>query len=66
MQNADFAKHFKGESPFSWYAGYTNEIIDFAYQQMAKKYREGREEEFDIVAHSHVRVMFWAMFARAL
>ena len=66
LAQAEFSKHFKGESPFSWYAGYTNEIIDFAVNKMAEKYREGREEEFDIVARSHVRVMFWAMFARAL
>ncbi|OCQ23649.1 hypothetical protein A7985_06825 [Pseudoalteromonas luteoviolacea] len=66
LANTDFEKHFKGQSPFSWYAGYTNEIIDFALDKMAHKYRAGREEEFDIVAHSHVRVMFWAMFARAL
>lgn len=66
LAKAQFAEHFKGESPFSWYAGYTNEIIDFAHVKMAEKYRKGREEEFDIVAKSHVRVMFWAMFARAL
>jgi glyoxylase-like metal-dependent hydrolase (beta-lactamase superfamily II) len=66
LAKADFSKHFKGESPFSWYAGYANEVIDFAHAKMAEKYRKGREEEFDIVAKSHVRVMFWAMFARAL
>ncbi|MCF6442877.1 MBL fold metallo-hydrolase [Pseudoalteromonas luteoviolacea] len=66
LEKTDFSKHFKGESPFTWYAGYTNEIIDFAHKKMAEKYRKGREEEFDIVAYSHVRVMFWAMFARAL
>lgn len=66
LGKASFAQHFKGESPFSWYAGYTNEVIDFALAKMAEKYRKGREEEFDIVARSHVRVMFWAMFARAL
>ena len=66
LAKAEFSKHFKGDSPFAWYAGYTNEIIDFAVSQMAEKYRKGREEEFDIVAKSHVRVMFWAMFARAL
>jgi len=66
LEKADFIQHFEGESPFSWYAGYTNEVIDFALAKMADKYRKGREEEFDIVAKSHVRVMFWAMFARAL
>ncbi len=66
LSGADFAEHFKGESPFAWYSGYTNEVIDFALTKLAKKYRKGREEEFDIVARSHVRVMFWAMFARAL
>ena len=66
LAKAKFADYFKGESPFSWYAGYTNEVIDFALAKMAEKYRKGREEEFDIVARSHVRVMFWAMFARAL
>ena len=63
---ANFAKHLKNDSPFSWYAGYTDEIINFAHAQLSKKYREGREEEFDIVAKSHVEALFWAMFARAL
>ena len=62
----DFSAHLKGDSPFEWYAGYTNEIIDFAHKKMAEKYRKGREKEFDIVAKSHVEVMFWAMFSRAL
>ena len=66
LAKVDFSKHLKGDSPFEWYAGYTDEIINFAHQEMAKKYRTGREKEFDIVAKSHVRVMFWAMFARAL
>lgn len=66
LAQADFAENFKGESPFSWYAGYTNDVIDFATAKLANKYRKGREEEFDIVGRSHVRVMFWAMFARAL
>ena len=63
---SDFSVHLEGESPFEWYDGYTNEIIDFAHQKMASKYRSGREKEFDIVAKSHVTVMFWAMYARAL
>ncbi len=63
---ADFSTHLKGDTPFAWYQGYSNQIIDFAHKQLAKKYRKGREKEFDIVAESHVRVMFWAMFARAL
>lgn len=66
FSKSDFSAHLKGDSPFEWYEGYTNEIIDFAHNQMANKYRIGREKEFDIVAKSHVRVMFWAMFARAL
>ncbi|WP_299137312.1 MBL fold metallo-hydrolase [uncultured Vibrio sp.] len=66
LAQSNFAEHFEGESPFTWYDGYTNEIIDFAHKKMAEKYRKGREGEFDIVAKSHVRVMFWAMFARAL
>ncbi len=31
---------------------------------LAKKYRKGREEEFDIVGKSHVEVFYWAMFTR--
>ncbi|MBY4679129.1 MBL fold metallo-hydrolase [Marinobacterium arenosum] len=64
--NADFSAHLKSDTPFAWYAGYSDEVIDFATDLLAKKYREGREEEFDIVARSHVKVMFWAMLARAL
>jgi glyoxylase-like metal-dependent hydrolase (beta-lactamase superfamily II) len=66
LSKADFSIHFKGDSPFEWFAGYSDEIIDFAHKKMAIKYRSGREKEFDIVAKSHVRVMFWAMFARGL
>ncbi len=63
---ADFSVHLKGETPFEWYGGYSDEIIDHAHKRMADKYRKGREQVFDIVARSHIRVMFWAMFARAL
>lgn len=63
---ADFSVHLKGDTPFAWYGSYGDEVIDFATNLLAKKYREGREEEFDIVARSHVEVLFWAMFARAL
>lgn len=63
---ADFSVHLKGETPFEWYGGYSDEIIDYAHKKMADKYRKGREKVFDIVAKSHIRVMFWAMFARAL
>lgn len=66
FSKSDFSAYLKGDSPFEWYDGYTNEIIDFSHEQMANKYRKGREKEFDIVAKSHVTVMFWAMFARAL
>ncbi|MCX4026892.1 MBL fold metallo-hydrolase [Endozoicomonas sp. SM1973] len=63
---ADFSNHLKSNTPFAWYAGYSDEVIDFATSLLAEKYREGREEEFDIVARSHVEVLFWAMLARAL
>ena len=63
---ADFSAHLKSDTPFAWYGGYSDEVIDFAFNLLAKKYREGREEEFDIVARSQVEVLFWAMFARAL
>ena len=62
----DFSPHLKSDTPFAWYGGYGDEVIDFATNLLNKKYREGREEEFDIVARSHVEVLFWAMFARAL
>ena len=42
LEKADFLEHFKGESPFSWYAGYTNDVIDFAVNKMAEKYRKGQ------------------------
>ena len=66
LAKADFSKHLKSDTPFAWYAGFANDVIEYAHQQLADKYREGREEEFDIVARSHVEVMFWAMLARAL
>jgi len=63
---AKFSTHLKGDTPFEWYGGYSDEIINYAHKKMADKYRKDREKVFDIVAKSHVRVMFWAMFARAL
>lgn len=66
FSKTDFSIHLNGETPFEWYAGYSDAIIDHAHEKMANKYRKGREKVFDIVAKSHVRVMFWAMFARAL
>lgn len=63
---ADFSAHLKSDTPYAWYGGYSDEVIDFAVSLLTKKYRKGREEEFDIVARSHVKVLFWAMFARAL
>ncbi len=63
---ADFSAHLKSDTPFAWYGGYSDEVIDFATKLLMEKYREGREEEFDIVARSHVEALFWAMFARAL
>ena len=64
--NADFSAHLKSDTPFAWYGGYSDEVIDFELNLLAEKYRGGREEEFDIVARSQVDVLFWAMFARAL
>jgi glyoxylase-like metal-dependent hydrolase (beta-lactamase superfamily II) len=63
---ADFSAHLKSDTPYAWYGGYSDEVIDFATNLLKEKYREGREEEFDIVARSHVEVLFWAMLARAL
>ena len=63
---ADFSAHLKSDTPYAWYGGYSDEVIDLATKLLSKKYREGREEEFDIVGRSHVKVLFWAMFARAL
>ena len=66
FSTADFSIHLKSDTPSAWYAGYANEVIDSAHKLLAKKYRKGREEEFDIVGRSHVEVLFWAMYARAL
>lgn len=63
---ADFSTHLKSDTPYAWYGGYSDEVIDFATNLLREKYREGREEEFDIVARSHVEILFWAMLARAL
>ncbi len=44
--------------------GYKVEVIDFTHELLAKKYRKGREQEFDIVGKTHVEAFYWAMFTR--
>jgi len=61
---ADFQKGIKEGSPYSWFEAYKDQVVDYAMEIFAKKYRAGREEEFDTVAHSHVEALFWAMFTR--
>lgn len=60
----DFSDHIKGDLPYAWFDGYKIEVIDFAHNLLAEKYRKGREQEFDIVSKSHVEVFYWAMFTR--
>ncbi len=60
----NFSDHIKGDSPYAWFDGYKVEVIDFAHDLLAGKYRKGREEEFDIVGRTHVEVFYWAMFTR--
>ncbi len=62
FSKADFSVHIKGDSPYAWFHGYRDEVIDFAHELLAEKYREGKEEEFDIVARTHVESFYWAMF----
>ncbi len=64
FSEANFSDHIKGDSPYAWFNGYKVEVIEFAYELLAKKYRKGREVEFDIVGKSHVEVFYWAMFTR--
>jgi len=61
---ANFQKGLKEGSPYSWFEAYKNQVVDHAMEIFAKKYKAGREEEFDIVAQSHVETLFWAMFTR--
>ena len=60
----NFSDHITGDLPYAWFDGYKVEVIEFANQLLAEKYREGREEEFDIVSKSHVESFYWAMFTR--
>jgi len=61
---SDFSDHLSGDLPYAWFDGYKVEVIDVAHELLAKKYRKGREEEFDIVSRSHIETFFWAMFTR--
>ena len=61
---ANFQDGIKEGSPYSWFEAYKDQVVDHAMEIFAKKYRAGREEEFDKVAHSHVETLFWAMFTR--
>ena len=60
----DFSDHTKGDFPYAWFNGYKVEVIDFAHELLARKYRNGREQEFDIVGKTHVEAFYWAMFTR--
>ncbi len=64
FSNSNFSDHIKGDSPYAWFDGYKVEVIGNAHALLAKKYRKGREEEFDIVGKTHVEVFYWAMFTR--
>jgi glyoxylase-like metal-dependent hydrolase (beta-lactamase superfamily II) len=60
----DFSDHIKGNLPYAWFDGYKVAVIDFAHELLARKYRTGREQEFDIVGKTHVEAFYWAMFTR--
>ena len=60
----NFSDHVKGDLPYAWFDGYKVEVINFAHELLAEKYRSGREEEFDIVGKTHVEAFYWAMFTR--
>ena len=60
----NFSDHIKGDLPYAWFNGYKIEVIDFAHELLARKYRKGREQEFDIVGKTHVEAFYWAMFTR--
>ena len=64
FSNSNFSNHIKGDSPYAWFDGYKVEVIGNAHEMLAKKYRKGREEEFDIVGKTHVEVFYWAMSTR--
>ncbi|WP_163831819.1 MBL fold metallo-hydrolase [Spartinivicinus ruber] len=58
--------HLKSDVPFEWYDSYSREVIDYAYRLLSKKYRLGREKEFDINARTHIDVYLWEMISRGL
>lgn len=64
FSQSNFSDHIQGDSPYGWFDSYKVEVIDFAHDLLAKKYRRGREEEFDIVGKTHVEAFYWAMFTR--
>ena len=64
FSKSNFSDHINGDSPYAWFDGYKAEVIGYAHELLAKKYRKGREEEFDIVGKTHVEVFYWAMFTR--
>jgi len=64
FSKSDFSDHLNGDLPYAWFDGFKVEVIDVAHELLAKKYRKGREQEFDIVSRSHIETFYWAMFTR--
>ena len=64
FSKTNFSDYIDGDLPYAWFDGYKVEVIDFAHNLLAEKYRKGREDEFDLVAKTHVEVFYWAMFTR--
>jgi len=59
-----FEDFVKPGFPFAWFINYRDAVVDIALKLLASKYREGREEEFDTLAKSHLEAIFWTNITR--
>jgi len=59
-----FEDSIKPGTPYAWFEGYKDAVVDIALNLLTSKYRVGREEEFDLVAKSHLEAIFWSMHIR--
>jgi len=59
-----FENSIKPGSPYAWFEGYKEDVVNIALKILSDKYRSGREEEFDLTAKSHLEGIFWSMYTR--
>ena len=61
---AKFENSIKPGSPYAWFEGYKEDVVNIALEIFSDKYRSGREEEFDLTAKTHLEGIFWSMYTR--